>query len=1432
MNWGLGQDTKNRAYLTSFLLGIGVYTDSATTGSTNFNSTGTTSDYGKMLIAEVNGDTNTKWNVGYLADSNRPTATVYFDKGSYNNLGDQNVRLQTFINNMASDDKERTTISTDGIFEYSGSVNTSSKEDADDDPITASNVDFLKLQKSNSTVKNTGESYLQHFACTGGSDGSSGTYTLLINYHTPAAYNDVYIRHSYTITVKTVNKSSLRAAVQSVVNKDPDNVTTSPTNGGKGYNPQEWYYSSGWSAYEDAYLTAYRIFNKPNVTQSEINAAASSLNTKYNALVIKPADYQELDFYYNKARNLNSSLYTTESWDRLQAAVSQYRSDYSIFYQPKVDQITIDLKNAYDALEYATADYTETGYAVDEVNELIINAEDLGLTVNELYTNWSVVDAALVSCGYELDSEYGYYILTNVLNAEKQAIVDTYPTTIRQAKNKLTKRAADYTSTLEAFSQYQSFKSNIAPYITSQSLSVVESAYSALSALYSPPKTIDYQQDIEDAVETLLEALENYEFRSADYRAANAAIARADALNRSLYSNLTAVDNAYANLLSKYGLDARYQSTVDSAVETLVAALDALSENGADYSGVTNAIFAVNAEKDRIFNLYKDSYHFTVNEFYTNWSAVQQAVDAVQYGLPLSQQSTVNGYAAAINNAFAALTEAPADYTALRAVEAEGSAYLDEPLVSRYTEASIDNLVSALFAVTGYNLKISNQSTVDAYTQSIRDAIDNLELIKADYTAVNQAIISANAAKKQSTDFAAAHNGYPYYTDASITRLNNAINAVIYDLPIDQQTTVTGYATAINSARNALVIADADYTEVNRAEANVPADLSPYTESSKAVLTLALNYTRGLKANKQSQVDGYAAAITNAINGLEYIGADYTSVNNAIASAPTDSKPYTPTSWANLQNAINAVNYNLKYNQQAQVEAYADAINDAISKLQYAAADYTRVNQAITQARAALAAEEAVYYTEQSKAAVQTAIDSVNYTLKYDQQSQVDAFEEAINNAVANLRFKDLDTSGYDAAVLRYQSVNKSLYTDESINAVDVAITACNIITPRDARSQSRFNDAVAAVNTALDNLVYKRANLNELDAAIKRAEALIATNLYISSSVEYLTSAINSGKSVMNSNPDITQQSTVNSAVAVINNAISSLVFKPIDKTSYENAKNTVPADLSIYTDASVAAMNNAKDAIETFLSGSVNINNQAELEELVTVYVAKINALQNNKKPADYSALNAVISEFIGLNEEDYTNYYDAYDVYRAVNSWKAANPNKDITQQSEVDAQTQLLRNAIDSLVSVASIAYFGAREGSTTIIEGQYIYGLKTKLTAANLRNTFLDYNNVEVTFEKAIEEARYYGTGSKVTVVYPNGTTEVYTIIIFGDIDGNALIDSDDAYATLSAAVDNSLFNTVQKKAANVDGVRRISVDDYAIINDAVLGINDIDQTLA
>jgi hypothetical protein len=249
-------------------------------------------------------------------------------------------------------------------------------------------------------------------------------------------------------------------------------------------------------------------------------------------------------------------------------------------------------------------------------------------------------------------------------------------------------------------------------------------------------------------------------------------------------------------------------------------------------------------------------------------------------------------------------------------------------------------------------------------------------------------------------------------------------------------------------------------------------------------------------------------------------------------------------------------------------------------------------------------------------------------------------------------------------------------------------------------------------------------------------------------------------------------------------------------------------------------------REAVEEFLDDEVDIRDQERLDHLVDYLARAVNSL-TELPSADYNALDNVIAEFEALDASAYSNYDEAKAVYDAVKAWRNNNPDKLITEQSEVNAQAQLLRDAIDSLTVVSR---FGVKECSTAVIDGNYIYGLKTRLSAANLRNNFLDYEGVEVTIEKAIEDARYYGTGSTVTVKYADGTEEVYTIIIFGDVDGNSIIDSDDSFATLAAVVDNSLFNSVQRKAANVDGVRRISIDDYSIINDAALGITDLDQT--
>ena len=91
-------------------------------------------------------------------------------------------------------------------------------------------------------------------------------------------------------------------------------------------------------------------------------------------------------------------------------------------------------------------------------------------------------------------------------------------------------------------------------------------------------------------------------------------------------------------------------------------------------------------------------------------------------------------------------------------------------------------------------------------------------------------------------------------------------------------------------------------------------------------------------ATNESKVEAAEEAIRDALWNLEAVEkvelADYTAVNEAIAAAEALTEAdYTAESWAVLEAAIAAVQPNLPATQQAEVDAMARTINDAIDAL-------------------------------------------------------------------------------------------------------------------------------------------------------------------------------------------------------------------------------------------------------------------------------------------------------------------------------------------------------------------------------------------------------------------------------------------------------------------------------------------------------------------
>jgi uncharacterized repeat protein (TIGR02543 family) len=124
--------------------------------------------------------------------------------------------------------------------------------------------------------------------------------------------------------------------------------------------------------------------------------------------------------------------------------------------------------------------------------------------------------------------------------------------------------------------------------------------------------------------------------------------------------------------------------------------------------------------------------------------------------------------------------------------------------------------------------------------------------------------------------------------------------------------------------------------------------------------------------------------------------ADYNKVDAALDKAKTlDRSLYKD--FSAVDAAVNAVDRGKNITEQAEVDAMAAAIENAIAALEYKAADYGRVDEAIARAKA-LNKDE---YKDFS--AVDAAVNAVDREKNITEQAEVNAMATAIENAIAAL---------------------------------------------------------------------------------------------------------------------------------------------------------------------------------------------------------------------------------------------------------------------------------------------------------------------------------------------------------------------------------------------------------------------------------------------
>ena len=191
--------------------------------------------------------------------------------------------------------------------------------------------------------------------------------------------------------------------------------------------------------------------------------------------------------------------------------------------------------------------------------------------------------------------------------------------------------------------------------------------------------------------------------------------------------------------------------------------------------------------------------------------------------------------------------------------------------------------------------------------------------IPANYSKVDEAIAKAEALNKDN------------YKD--FTGVEAAVNAVVRDKNITEQSEVDAMAKAIEDAIAALQYKDADYTKVDAAIAKANALNKDNYKDFTGVEATVNAVVRDKNITEQSEVDAMAKAIEDAIAALQYKDADYTKVDAAIAKANALKKDDYK-DFSGVETAVKAVVRGKNITEQSEVDKMAQAIEDAIAALE------------------------------------------------------------------------------------------------------------------------------------------------------------------------------------------------------------------------------------------------------------------------------------------------------------------------------------------------------------------------------------------------------------------------------------------------------------------------------------------------------------------
>ena len=898
--------------------------------------------------------------------------------------------------------------------------------------------------------------------------------------------------------------------------------------------------------------------------------------------------------------------------------------------------------------------------------------------------------------------------------------------------------------------------------------------------------------EINDAIEALEEALSQL---ALDKSALAAAIAQGNAIteNPTEAAKYTADSLAVLENVLNIG-EIVYENTkataeqIASATQAILDAINSLKRN---------------VDKDALQDLV-DQANAIDQDDYTDTTAddLQDAIDDAQAVL-----DDPNATDEEIQNAYDALEDAinnlKPDKTELAEAISDGNEIVNGD-TSNFTPASVQALEDALDAgQTVYDDPNATVQEIKDATDAIRNALENL---------LEEAVDAAEDIVNNNSDD---------YTDDSIQALEDAISDA-QDVINNPNSTPDEIKDAIDAIEDAINNLKPDKTELAEAIAEgteiVNGDTSGFTPSSVQALEDALDAGQDVYDDPDATVQEIKDATDAIKNALENLLEQ--AVDNAEDIINNNADDYTEDSIQALEDAISDAQ-DVINNTDSTPEEIADAIQaieNAINNL----VDRSELADAIADGNDVLGGDTSAY-TQTSVDALDDAV-TAGETVYNDPdatQAEIDAATQAIRDALANLLEEAVDNA---EDIINNTSDD---YTPDSIQDLQDAIDDAEDVINNPNSTPDEIKDAIDAINDAINNL---KPDKSELAQAIADGNTIINgdTTGYTEGSVDALEAAIAAGQAVYD-DPDATVQEIADATAAILD-AIAGLVDRSELADAIADGNEILGGDTSAYTSESVDALEDAIAAGETVYNDPDAT--QAEVD-------AATEAIKN--------ALEDLLEEAVDNAEDIVNNDSDKYtpdsiqDLEDAISDAEDVINNPDSTPDEIKDAI-----KAIEDAINALELTKITPDATSEIIVDREtgteYTYMVGLDLSAntvddikAQLENDgttiIILRNDVELGANDRV------GTGCIVKCVSkadPSIVYEVATVILYGDVNGDGLVDGNDKSLMFYDAFggeNNIASATVFFIAADLskDGV--LDAFDYFDQDGIITGERPFDQTL-